>query len=156
MLWLWLELRARRAQPETHSDTTSSFHNVAALASLLAMGGVIAVRLRADLFGFYQTLLPVLDLFALASLVGLMAACLWDREARYAVAGLYLLGLLTATTVLHHLSLTPRHLAWALMIAGAVQTLFAALIWRARERVLSWTSRLKIPPRLDPVISELG
>jgi hypothetical protein len=156
VLWLWLELRARRAQPETRSDTAASFHNVAALASLLAMAGVVAVRLRADLFGFYPTLLPVLDMFALVSLAGLMAACLWDREARYAVAGLYLLGLLTAATVLHHLSLTPRHLAWALMIAGAVQTLVAALIWRARERVISWTSRLKIPPRIDPAINELG
>ncbi len=156
VVWLWLELRARRAQPEAHSDSAASFHNVAALASLLAMGGVIAVRLRADLFGFYQTLLPGLDLFALVSLVGLMAACLWDREAKYAVAGLYLLGLLTAATVLHHLSLTPRHLAWALLIAGAVQTLAAALIWRAREPLVSWASRLKIPPRLDPAISELG
>ncbi len=156
VLWLWLELRARRAQPEIHSDTAASFHNVAALASLLAMVGVVAVRLRADFLGFYPTLLPALDLFALVSLVGLMAACLWDREAKYSVAGLYLLGLLTAATVLHHLSLTPRQLAWALMIAGAVQTLAAALIWRARERVVSWTGRLKIPPRIDPAINELG
>ncbi|HSP62266.1 MAG TPA: hypothetical protein VLQ90_04720 [Pyrinomonadaceae bacterium] len=155
VLWLWLELRTRRVEPGTHSDTAASFHNVAALASLLAMGGVVAVRLRADLLDFYPTLLPVLDLFALASVVGLMAACLWDREAKYAVAGLYLLGLLTAATVLHHLSLTPRHLAWALTIAGAIYALAAALIWRARERVVSWASRLKIPPRIDPAISEL-
>ena len=155
VLWLWLELRTRRLQPGTQSDAATSFHNVAALASLLAMGGVVAVRLRADLLGFYPTLLPVLDLFALASLVGLMAACLWDREAKYAVAGIYLLGLLTAATVLHHLSLTPRHLAWALMIAGAAQAIAAALIWRAREPVVSWASRLKIPPRIDPAISEL-
>jgi hypothetical protein len=156
VLWLWLELRARRVQAGAHSDTAASFHNFAALLALMAMVGVVAVRLRADLFGFYQTLVPVLHFFALASLVVLMSACLWDREAKYAVAGLYVLGLLAAATVLHHLSLTPRHLAWALMLAGALQALAAALIWRARERVVSWASRLGVPPRIDPAINELG
>src|SRR5882762_5819290 len=42
VLWLWLELRARRAQPDAKSDTAASFHNVAALASLLTIGGVVS------------------------------------------------------------------------------------------------------------------
>src|SRR5260370_21888203 len=47
VLWLWLELRARRAQPEIHSDTAASFHNVAAGVALLADGGSVGCVPRA-------------------------------------------------------------------------------------------------------------
>lgn len=155
-LWLCLELRARRAKSESESNTAASFHNFAALLSLIAMGSVIAIRLHDDLFGFYQVRFPVLDLFALASLALLMAACLWDRQAKYAVAGLYLIGLLIIATVLHHVPMTPRHLSWALTMALAVHAFVAALIWRQRERVVAWADRLKIPPRIDPAVTELA
>lgn len=153
VVWLFLELRARRAKPQ--SNTAASFHNFAALFSLMAMGGLVVVRLHDDLFGLYQTLFPLLDSFALASLTVLMAACLWDREARYAVAGLYLIGLLAAATLLHHLRLTPRHLLWALMIAGAIQALATAIVWRGRGGVIKWATRLKIPQRMDPATNQL-
>lgn len=153
--WLFLELRARRARPEPQSNTAASFHNLAALFSLMAIGGLAVVRVHDDLFGLYQTLFPLLDWFALGSLTVLMAACLWDREAKYAVAGLYLIGLLAAATLLHHLHVGPRHLVWALMLAGAIQALATALIWRGRGGVLKWTTRLKIPQRMDPAVNQL-
>jgi hypothetical protein len=155
VLWLCLELRARRAQPQLKSETATSFHNVAAIVSLLAMGIVVGVRLYGDFAAFYHTLFPLLDWFALASLAILMTACLWDREAKYAVAGLYLVGLLTAASAFHNLSLRPRRLAWALMMAGAIQALLAALIWRARRRVIAGLSHLRIQPRIDPAATEL-
>ena len=37
---------------------------------------------------------PVLSLVAFFSVVALMTACLWDQHAKYAVAGLYILGLI--------------------------------------------------------------
>jgi hypothetical protein len=156
VLWLWFELRARRAEPKLNSNTAVSFHNLAALLSLMAMGCVVAVRVNGDFSRIQQTLFPSLDWFALFSLAVLMAACLWDREAKYAVAGLYLIGLLNAATLLHHLSLTPRRLSWALMLAGAIHALVAAFIWRAHTRVIAWSRRLKIPPRVDPAVSELN
>lgn len=171
VIWLLLELRARQLKaksgggtgvpPVSHAQdapatfNVTSFHNVAALASLLAMSSVIAVRLYSDLYGFYQTPAPLLDWTALASLAALMFACLWDREAGYAVAGLYVLGLIKAATVLHHFDLTPGHLAWALTIAGAFHAFAAALIWRVRAPVMGWASRLKIPLRIDSTVNEL-
>ena len=151
VLWLWLELRARRIAPKLNSTTAASFHNFAALLSLLAMGAVVAVRLNADFSSFHQTLFPLLDWLALGSLAVLMSACVWDRHAAYAVAGLYLIGLMTAATLLHHLGLAPRRLGWALMMAGAIHALGTAIIWRARGPVIAWSKRLKIPPRIDPL-----
>src|SRR5262249_11706606 len=124
VLWLCLELRARRIEPK--SNSAASLHTFAALWSLLAMGGVVATRVFTDLFEFHPPPLPWLDWFELGSLTALMFACLWDREAAYAVAGIYLLGLLTAGTLVHHLRLTPEQpeqYVWALIIAGAIQAL---------------------------------
>jgi hypothetical protein len=42
------------------------------------------------------------------------------------------------------------------MMAGAVQALSASLIWRGREQVLAWSTRLKIPSRIDAAANELG
>lgn len=155
VLWLWLEMRARRFAPKLNSTTAASFHNFAALLSLLAMGTVVAFRLTGDFYGFHQTLYPLLDWLALASLAALMIACVWDRHTAYAVAGLYLIGLMKAATLLHHLGLAPRRLGWALMMAGAIHVLGAAIIWRARGPVIAWSKRLKIPPRIDSTVTEL-
>ena len=133
----------------------ASFHNVAAIGSLLALSMVVAVRLHDDFSGLYQTLFPTLDWFALGSVVVLMVACFWDREAKYAVAGIYLVGLVASATSLHNLNLPPRRLAWGLLMAAAIQALLAALIWRARSRVVPWLSRLMVPPRVDPKTTEL-
>ena len=150
IVWLLLELRSRRAQPASKFTAASSFHNVAALASLLALAAVVIARVNDDLYGFYQTQFPLLDLFALGSLTALLIACLWDAEARYSVASLYVIGLLAAATLLHHRPMTPPHLVWSLAMAAAIQAFAAALIWRARRTVVATASRLKIPARIDP------
>jgi hypothetical protein len=147
IVWLYLELRARRLAAKTSS--VASFHNVAALASLTALGIVAGVRLYSDLAGFYETSHPLLDLFALVSLGLFMAACLWDRDAEYATGGLYIIGLLAASTFLHHGHLSARHLIWSLTMAAAIQALVAASLWRARPRLLDLAARLKMPSRID-------
>jgi hypothetical protein len=153
IVWLMLELRARRLKPG--SDTAGSFHNVAALISLLAIVAVVAISLLFDIFGFQQTPSPILDWAAVFALAALMFACLWDRDAAYAVAGLYLAGLLLIGNFLDHLQLAPERLIWSLMIAGAAYLLTTAAIWRARAAVLSWASRLKIPLRIEATVTEL-
>lgn len=153
IVWLILELRARRLKPT--SNTSASFHNVAALGSLLVISAVVGFALFADVFDFYQAPSALLDWLAPFSLAALMFACLWDREAAYAVAGLYLVGLLIAGTFLDYLKLAPKHLIWSLMIAGAVYVLMAASIWRARTPIFSWAGRLKIPLRIEATVTEL-
>jgi hypothetical protein len=153
VVWLLLELRARRLKPS--SDTAGSFHNVAALVSLLALSAAVLFALVTDLLGFHEAQSPLLDWAAVFSLSVLMFACLWDRDAAYAVAGLYLTGLLMIGTFLDHLKLSPERLTWSLMIAGAAYLLMAAAIWRARGPVLSWAGRLKIPLRVAATVTEL-
>ncbi|PYS34366.1 MAG: hypothetical protein DMF75_06675, partial [Acidobacteria bacterium] len=155
VVWIWFELRARRFAPRLNSSTAASFHNLAVSFSLLAMGSIIALYLYEDLTRFHQSFTPSLDWFALVSLALLMAACLWDREAKYAVAGLYLIGLMSAGMLLHRLNLTPRRLIWSLTMAGAIHALGAALIWRAREPFIAGATRLKIPRRIDANVGEL-
>jgi hypothetical protein len=147
ILWLLLELRLRRVTGRPGS--AASFHNVAALASLVAITIVIGGRLYNDLFEFYQTFLPWLDLITLVSLAALMCACLWDRDAEYAVAGIYLIGLLSAVTAIHHVHLAPRNLVWSLTLAAAVQAIVSAILWRRRRPIVTAAGRLKIPARLD-------
>lgn len=154
ILWLCLELRARRVAGK--SGSPAAFHHVAALASLLAMAMVVGAHLFNDLLEFHQTLAPWLDLIALASVVALMFACFWDRDAGYAVAGIYVLGLFGIATATHHLHLTPRNLIWLLTVAFAVQAMVSATLWRARQPLLEIAGRLQIPPRLDPTTNRLS
>jgi len=155
VVWLYLELRKRRVQLNSEANSGAAFHNVAALASLLVIGVIVGVRLYADLRHFYPIFFPWLDALTLLSPAVLMIACLWDREAKYAVAGLYVIGLSSAATALHQLYLTPRHLVWSLMMAGAIQTLITAALWRARRPLIDWAARLRIPRRIDPANAEL-
>jgi hypothetical protein len=155
ILWLWLELRARRTAPKLSSTAAGSFHNVTALLSLVTMALVIALRLMADFGGIPHSHFPLLDWLALISLTILMAACVWDSHAKYAVAGLYLWGWLMTAAVLDYSGLAPRRLGWSLMMAAAVQALVAGIIWRARARVIAWSRGLRIPARMNPTATEL-
>lgn len=154
VVWLALELRARR---KSGSDTTVilSFHHVAVLWSFAMAGSQLLLRLLFHLLS--DSVLPVgrLDWLALASLVMLMAACLWDRHAKYAVAGLYLTGLLVAGMSLDAIRLWPRHLAWALLTVLAIYAIATSLLWRWRRALVGWAAQLKIPVRIDSETSEL-
>src|SRR5262249_46063405 len=154
IIWLVLELRAR--QHKSTSNTAASFHNVAALCSLLTMSALVVVGLFAYVLQFYRTPAPRLEWVALFSVAAFIVACLWDRGAGYAVAGLYLIGLLLTATFLGHLELTAGHLIWSLMIAGAVYALLATAVWRARAPLMEWATRLKIPLRVNPTVTELN
>jgi hypothetical protein len=154
LLWLYLELRVRRVAGK--SSSVASFHNVAALASLTALAVVVVAHLYNDLGEFYQTLSPWLDLITLVSVATLMISCLWDRDAEYAVAGIYVLGLFGAATAAHHLHLTPRNLIWSLTVAVAIQLIVSAVFWRWRQTLLELAARLKIPQRFDPTKDRLA
>jgi hypothetical protein len=153
--WLWLELRARRSS-ESRRTAIPSFHHLAALAALAAMLYLLLVDL---LFGLmYGSLHPLSWLEGLAtfSAVSLMFACLWDRHARYAVAGLYLLGLVAAGRALCRLDLQPDMLAWAMMLFLAAYAILTGFIWKSREAFLNIADRLGIPKRTETVYPGLN
>ena len=136
--WLMLELRARRRLQS--KSTASSFHNIAALASLVTIGSIVLLRLVP-----YSYLGPPYSLLvhpgaptystwlALSSLFALIIACLWDQHAKYSVAGLYLTGLFGVGMALSQLNLSPARLGWAVMSVLAVYAIATRLVWRWRE-----------------------
>jgi hypothetical protein len=154
ILWLWLQLRARRLKGSKGKEV--AFHHFAALGSLVVMSVV--------LFTLYLAYVNNRHLgsgisfgwgwLALVSLAALMFACLWDQLAKYAVASLHLIGLIAVLLGLLQAELSLRHLAWAIMMALAIYSLLVGLLWRRRAVLIEWASQLKIPPRFDPANGE--
>src|SRR5207244_10629835 len=126
-----------------------SFHNLAALLSTFVVGAIVAITLTADAgrIPIFHSLL--FDWLALISISILMFACLWDHDAEYAVAGLYIIGLFTAGLILDYLQLPPHRLTWSAMIFLAIHALAASLFWRGRTTLIKWATQLNIPPRMD-------
>lgn len=149
ILWLALELRARRLRGKPRL-VALSFHNVVAFASsavLLLIVWASLVELR------YESLLleiPSLTWVAFASVFALMAACMWDQHAKYPVAGLYLLGLVGITIALHLLDLRPDLSTWSFTVLLALYSLIATLIWRRREALIAYAARFGMPRRISP------
>ena len=147
ILWLWLELRAR--QKREMPDTTFSFHNLVAISSLILLALI-------TVFSFVmptQSLLertPALSWLAFLSVLAFITACLWDKQAKYAVAGLYLLGMIACGIELHFLRLSSPRQRWSIAIFLAVYSLAVALIWRWRERIIAFAEQFGIPRRISP------
>jgi hypothetical protein len=152
IVWLWLDLRSR--QRESSVSYYFSFHNLAAVFML----GVFALLLILSFA--YDT--PHLSLVstpltwpAFAAVVSFMTACLWDRYAKYAVAGLYTLGVIGCAIALQQLSLTSELFAWSATIAIATYSLCAALAWHWRAQLIGFARRCGIPERFSSDGTEL-
>ena len=153
--WLALELRARRLTTRNEDLKNVSFHNLAALLSFIVTS--IVVWLSLTLEWETTSLLPTdsISWLLLSSLIALFVACLWDRDTRYAVGGLYLCGLLVIGLALDSLDLQFGQLLWLGVILLAAYTVGASLLWRSRTKVIAFTDRLRIPRRFDPAATEL-
>jgi hypothetical protein len=153
---LWLELRARRlSTAERRRSTVLSFHNLAAIGWPLWL--LFFVLISPTLPRHFSPLVafPLLHWFALAATVVLMTAVLWDKHAKYAVAGLYVLGLLAAGIAFYQLDLPRTSLRWSSLIFLAVYALAAALMWYRRERIITFAERFGVPRRISPEAAEL-
>jgi len=140
VIWLLLDLRSRKGEPS--ASYYFSFHNIAALFSLFVITLIVFVAFCFDLHTSQLTW-P-----GLASVVILMTACLWDVRAKYAVAGLYTLGLLGCALALQQLELSSNLFAWSVTIILAAYSIFTALIWHWRHRIIAFTRQLKMPERI--------
>ena len=150
ILWLWLELRARRLS-EAKKNTSLSFHNLAALGSLSVLSIIVFVSFEYNVWRD----IPGLTWLAVASLGALLTACLWDQRARYAVAALYLLGLIGGALVLQQLALSHNKLLWTGMMYLAIYSLAMSLVWHWRKKLLDFARQLGIPQRMEPGVTEL-
>lgn len=145
VIWLLLDLRSR--QHQSSQGYYLSFHHVAAPLSLVVL--VVLSLQHLDL----PT--PQLTWLGLASVVVLMTACLWDRYAKYAVAGLYTLGLIGCTIALKQLTLNSERIVWSATIFTAAYSICTALLWHWRHRIIAFTRRIGIPERIGSDVTEL-
>ena len=150
ILWLWLELRSRRlSATETFLSFEFSFHNLSAIASLTLLTLIVFVK---------SPLLyaPQLSWLAFFSVLIFMTACLWDRYARFAVAGLYILGLLGCGIALQQLELSAMRFTWAATIVLATYTMLTALAWHWRGRLIDFAQQFGVPERINRDTTELA
>lgn len=149
ILWLALELRARRLRGKP-SVAWLSFHNVVAIAASAMLLLIVFVSLI-DARSYSLLLkIPSLTWVTFASVVALMAACMWDERAKYPVAGLYILGLVGIVIALHLLDLRSDMSTWSFTVLLALYSLGATLIWRQRAPLIAYAARFGMPRRLPP------
>jgi hypothetical protein len=153
VIWLLLDFRSRKS--ESSSSYFFSFHNLAAVLALDLLASLVFLSFVFDTpqLALFKT--PNLTWLAFASVVTLMIACLWDRYAKCAVAGVYMLGLIGCAIALQQFSLSAERFAWSATIVLAAYSLSAALAWHWRARILAFTQRLGIPNRISADVTEL-
>jgi hypothetical protein len=146
IIWLWLELRARRLD-QNRQSLIPAFHHVAAIIVLTGIFYLAGIRLLVDLLFLEFAPRVWLEWLAVGSSLALMLACLWDRRARFAVVGLYLLGIAAAGFALGQANLNPRWLLWLMMLTLSAYTLLTSFIWKARAPLMEFAEKLGIPRR---------
>ncbi|HEX2270514.1 MAG TPA: hypothetical protein VHH35_13300, partial [Pyrinomonadaceae bacterium] len=154
ILWLWLELRARRLRPAPAFAVALSFHNVVAIAST-ALFILIVVFTFGTSDPITLTMEPRLTWLAFASALALMVATLWDRSAKYTVAGLYVFGLLAGAIAVYQLDLRTDLQLWSITVLLALYALIVSLLWKRREALIAYAARFGIPRRIPAEAPDL-
>ncbi|HEY0764940.1 MAG TPA: hypothetical protein VGD61_21355 [Pyrinomonadaceae bacterium] len=152
LVWLWLDLRARRSEGAT--KYYFSFHHFTATVLL----GVLTLLVIFNFFGVHELEWlnrPGLKWLAILSVATLIMACLWDRYAKYAVAGLYTLGLVACATALQQFELTPTRFAWSATLILSAYSLCVALVWHWRRRLINFAARHHMPERMKAEVTQL-
>jgi hypothetical protein len=149
--WLILELIVQSLpSPLRIRRPGLPFAHFAVLLGLGILGLLVATELGSEVFSLELQVADALSWAALAAIVACMILCLWDPEARFTLAGLYLAGLLTLGRGLHLLEWQPIWLSWTatLLLAGYL-LLSAAIGWIAPKFAVLWRDLL-LPQRCAP------
>jgi len=157
ILWLWLERRLRKLrQSESVLDPSFSFHHIAAVSTVTVLALIVAVSPIGGQLWSPLLNRPLLSWLAFFSVLTFITACLWDKHARYAVVSLYLLGLIACGIALQQLELSSTYSAWSVTILLAAYTLLVALLWRSRERLISFAQQFGVPRRVEADVTHLA
>src|SRR5262249_57107519 len=91
----------------------------------------------------------LLNWLALASVVALFVACLWDKDSEYALRGLYWVGLIAAGMAL--LSFNPGYEVSlvGLVVTLSLYALATSALWRQGELLARIAAQLRMPSRSD-------
>jgi hypothetical protein len=152
VVWIWLDMRAR--QSEGAVEYYFSFHNFTAIFVLGVLALFVLVNFY-DVNELQQANAGGLTWLAIASVLVLLLACLRDRYAKYAVAGLYTLGLVTCAFALQQLQLSPTRFGWSVTLILSAFTLSTALLWHWRARLISIARQFGVPERINPDATQL-
>ncbi len=156
ILLLCLELRARKLSGTETQNTSFSYHNLVCLLSLFVWSSIVSISLTFGPSHFSPIRdMPGLCWLTLISVAALMTACIWDRHSRYAVAGLYAVGLVASAIALEELELSYTRQWWVAMIFVAIYALLTSVVWRGRNKLMALAWKLGMPQRLDPAATEL-
>jgi len=147
LVWLYFELRARRLREG--EPVALPFHSLAAIVSLVTLTFFVARSFAAFPLGNFEWVV-------FGSLCVLLTACLWDKHVRFAVGGLYVLGLLGGAMILEQADLSSTRLMWAATMFLGLYSLVTALLWRWRTKLLAFAARVGVPQRIDETITELN
>ena len=89
IIWLWLELGRVVWRPSRQRSKALSFHHPAALGSLFVIAAIALRHLTATIIDFQISKPAGLEWLSIAAVVALLVACIWDKDAKHAVASLY-------------------------------------------------------------------
>ena len=123
------------------------FSHAAAGVALAALASLAALALATRFAGENGPLVGPVTWMAVAATFAALAACLWDADAKFAVAGLYIMGHAIIGLTVSTTELPAHELGWYLALALAVYTLLVTLAGWAIPR-LAWVWRtIRLPDR---------
>ncbi|HMB27661.1 MAG TPA: hypothetical protein VKS99_06115, partial [Blastocatellia bacterium] len=145
--WLAIDLKLLR---QDGAQSITPFHRVAARISLGLVSLTMLFQCLGRAFGSDQLNGEALfDWFALASVVALFAACLWDERPAQALRGLHVAGLLAAAMALRSFNPDFEILLVNLVVILSLYALATSALFRGREYLARLGARLRIPSIAD-------
>src|SRR5262245_28902812 len=144
--WLAIDLKLLR---QNGAQSVTPFHRVAARISLGLSSLTMLFQWLLRAFGDSQLREALVDWFALASVVALFAACLWDERPAQALRGLHFAGLIAAAMALRSFNPGYESLLVSLVVILSLYALATSALFRRRESLARLGARLRMSTSAD-------
>ncbi len=148
LIALWIELVIVR--PQRHDVVRLkglAFHHVTAILSVAAPLVPTSLLLLAHLFGSTQQVALSLHCAAAAASLILLFACLWDIEAKYAIAGIYLAVISLGAAILVYTNWNKETLIFAALMFLTALSVLAGHVQSVRLWLAQLAERSGVPVR---------